>query len=173
MTGELIQDSTKIQLKFDSATGLPIGINKSQSQGNVETKSLVLSDYDVVDKAKKDAYNDFEGFFWSSGGGPASLWASSILGMMTVDIFTEELVLPVMVGGNYFIPQFFSKINVKIPYYNQLYAKENFSNSQIYLYESEYKKEIQKLRLMAIRKGQFRTVGLCAGIIFLMIVASF
>jgi len=31
ITGELIQDSTKIQLKFDSATGLPIGINKSQS----------------------------------------------------------------------------------------------------------------------------------------------
>jgi len=89
---------------------------------------------------------------------------------MTEEILSEEFFLPVMAGGTYFIPQVFSKINVKIPYYNKLYAKENFSNSQIYLYESEYKKEIQRLRLIAIRKGQFGTVGVCAGIILLMIV---
>ena len=64
-------------------------------------------------------------------------------------------------------------MNVNIPYYtHQLYAKENFSNSQIVLYDTEYKKEIESFRLKAIRKGQLGTVGACVGFIFLMIVAS-
>lgn len=177
-TGELVQDSTKIQLKFDPVTGLSVDGNKKTTQSpkieQIEPKITKhgYSDFEVIEKAKKDAKTDFEEFLWTAGGGPGSLWASSILGMMTEDIFGEELILPVMAGGVYFIPHAISKINLTIPYYYKLFAKENYTNSQIHLYEAEFKKEIEKLRIKAIRKGQLGTIGVCVGFVFVMIATS-
>ena len=175
-TGKLIQDSTKVWFKYDPETGLPIDLkdNLKQPQGQPKVDKTIFigfSDFEVIEKAKKDAENDFTEIIWTAGGGPGSIWASFTLGSLA-EIFSDNLIMPTLVGSLYYMPHFISKINVKIPYYHKLYSKENFSNLQVRLYENEYKKEIKNLRLNAIRKGQYGTAGLCVGFIFFLIIAS-
>ncbi|MAJ45043.1 MAG: hypothetical protein CMF96_09920 [Candidatus Marinimicrobia bacterium] len=176
-TGELIQDSTKVQFKYDPLTGLPIIIKDNSKINQIEPNNINVStkflDIEVKDKAIKDANNDFMGFFWTVGGGPGSLWASFLTGQFTAEVLNlPSLALPALIGNIYLLPHVFSNtVNVNIPYYHKIYCEKNFSSLQIKLYENEYKKEIEILRLKAVRKGQGGTAGIFFGFVFLVMAS--
>ena len=157
------------EILYDPITGNEI---LSKSIG-LEQKSNIIqnqfSNEDIVKLAKVNAKTDFNGFFWSVGGGPFSLWLSMISSLLTLSIDDSgTLFIPTLIGTTYGIPDILSKKKVKLSRYDKKFAEENFSSRENLIYFSEYEKEVQDLRLASIRKGQF---GLIGGLFVLMMIS--
>ena len=176
-TGAMLQDSTTQKLKFDPTTGVQVLDSNQNLQSNtseeistsIETK---FTDYEIIEKAKHDAYDFFVGTGWTVIGGPSTIFGASILGNIGGELFEEMGGLGGFVGGLYFIPHVLSKISISIPFYHRQFAEENFSNQQRNLYFTEYEKEIMQLRKTAMYKGQGLTCLGCFAFIALMVVSD-
>ena len=176
-TGAMVQDSTTQKLKFDPTTGVQILDSNQKLQSNIpeEISSSIktkFTDFEVVEKAKHDAYDYFVEFTWTAVGGPASLFGASIISNIGGELFDGMGGLGGFFGGLYFIPQVLSKISISIPLYHRQFAEENYSNRQRNLYFTEYEKEIMQLRKTAMYKGQGLTCLGCFAFIALTVIGS-
>jgi hypothetical protein len=176
-TGNVIPDSTHHELKFDPASGIQI-LDPTQKLGNFNnneisnSQKLSYSNVDVINRAKADAYDYYSGFVWSAVGGPSTIFGASLMGNIG-EIFIEGFGgLGGFLGGLYFLPQFFSKMNVNIPYYQTKYISDNYSDEQLDLYIYEYEKEIIRLRKNSIYKGQGLSCLGCVAFTMLMVAGS-
>lgn len=176
-TGAMVQDSTTQKLKFDPTTGVQILDSNQKLPSNIpeeistsiETK---FTDYEIIEKAKHDAYDYFVGISWTALGGPASLVGASILSNIGGELFEAMGGFGGLIGGIYLIPRVLSKLTVSVPYYHRQFAEDNYSNRQRNLYLAEYKNETIKLRQTSIYKGQGLTCLGCFAFIAIMIVGS-
>ena len=176
-TGIMLQDSTTQKLKFDPTTGVQILDSNQKLQSNIpeEISSSIktkFTDFEVVEKAKHDAYDYFVEFTWTAMGGPASLFGASILSNIGGELFDAIGGMGGFFGGLSFIPHVLSKISISIPFYHRQFAEENFSNQQRNLYFTEYEKEIKRLRKTAMYKGQGLTCLGCFAFIALTVIGS-
>lgn len=177
-TGEVIQDSTNFELKFDPNTGVQIldSNQKLQSNYSDEISTSIktnYTDFEVIEKAKHDAKDYFVGFSWTALGGPTSLVGASILGNIGGELFEGMGALGGFVGGIYFIPEIISGLSINIPFYQEQFAYDNFSENQFEIYKIEYEKEIKSLRKSSIYKGQGLTCLGCVAFTIFMIIGSF
>ena len=177
VTGEVIQDSTNYELKFDPASGVQV-LDPTQKLGNFNnneisnSQKLSFSNVEVTKKAIADVNDYFNGFTWSAVGGPSTIFGASLMGNIG-EIFIEGFGgLGGFLGGLYFLPQFFSKMNVNIPYYQTKYISDNYSDEQLDLYIYEYEKEIIRLRKNSIYKGQGLSCLGCVAFTMLMVAGS-
>lgn len=176
-TGVILQDSTSSQMKFDPATGVQIldPNQKLQSNFSEEISSsieTIFTDFEVIERAKHDAYDYFVGFTWTAIGGPSSLVGASILSNIGGEFFDGFGGLVGFLGGLYMLPQLLSKISVSVPFYHSQYAHDNYSNKQLNLYLIEYEKETIRLRKTSIYKGQGLSCLGCVAFTMLMVVGS-
>ena len=177
-TGELIQDSTNVKIQFDPETGIQLlAPAKKQSISKVDdgfdnNSNLILTNAEIINRARTDAYNTFNGFVWSGLGGPSTLWGAFVMGGIGSEFMEGIGGLGGFLGGLYILPETLSKINVNIPYYYTNSFSKNTNNKQVMIYKNAYKDEIIHLRKTAIYRGQLGTVGACVGFILLMVVAS-
>lgn len=176
-TGAMLQDSTTQKLKFVPTTGVQILDSNQNLQSNfseeistsIETK---FTDYEIIEKAKHDAYDFFVGTGWTVIGGPSTIFGASILGNIGGELFEEMGAFGGLIGGIYLIPRVLSKLTVTVPYYHRQFAEDNYSIRQRNLYLAEYKNETIKLRQTSIYKGQGLTCLGCFAFIALMIVGN-
>jgi hypothetical protein len=176
-TGVMLQDSTTQKLKFDPTTGVQILGSNQKLQSNTSEEiststNTKFTDFEVLEKAKHDAYDYFVGFSWSALGGPTSLVGASILSNIGGELFEEMGAFGGLIGGIYLIPRVLSKLTVTVPYYHRQFAEDNYSNRQRNLYLTEYKNETIKLRQTSIYKGQGLTCLSCVAFIALMVVSN-
>ena len=177
-TGELIQDSTYVKIQFDPESGIQLlSPEKIQSISKVNNgfnnkSNLILTNAEIINRARTDAFNTFNGFAWSGLGGPSTLWGASVMGSIGSEFMEGIGGLGGFLGGLYILPEMLSKMNVNIPYYFVNIISEKATVEQIELYKYEYEKETTRLRKTAIYRGQLGTVGTCIGFILLMVVAS-
>ena len=62
---------------------------------------------------------------------------------------------------------------LNIPFYQEQFAYDNFSQNQFEIYKVEYEKEIKDLRKSSIYKGQGLTCLGCVAFTIFMIIGSF
>ena len=177
-TGELIQDSTNVKIQFDPETGIQLlvpakkqSILKAEDEFN-NNSNLILTNAEIINRARTDAYNTFNGFAWAGLGGPSTLWGAFVMGGIGSEFMGGIGGLGSFLGGLYILPEILSKINVNISYYYTNSFSKNTNNKQVMIYRNAYKDEIINLRKTAIYRGQLGTVGACVGFILLMVVAS-
>jgi len=177
-TGEVIPDTTNFELKFDPNTGVQILDSNQKLQSNyseeISTSNKTnYTDFEVKKMAKQNAKDYFVGISWTALGGPTSLVGASILSNIGGEIFEEMGVIGGFVGGIYFIPEIISGLSINIPFYQEQFAYDNFSQNQFEIYKVEYEKEIKNLRKSSIYKGQGLTCLGCVAFTIFMIIGSF
>jgi len=176
-TGEILPDSTQTKLIFDPTTGIQIldSTQKLEIQKNDDEVSnnehSSFTNIDIINKAKADAYNYFNGFAWSAVGGPSTIIGASIMANIGNKFIEGVGSLGGLIGGLYFLPKIVSKMNVNIPYYNTKFVYDNYSDKQLDLYVQEYENEIRRLRKTSIHRGQGLSCLGC-GLFMIFLVAA-